>query len=480
MNGSRPTRGVSGDAAGERNLGLRSDSAFGNASSEPADVTGLSELLDDASGLAQDILTLVHDQLLVSYRFMNRPLAAVPVRTRMDIRTCATDARQLVFSPGFVLKSFDGGSPLLARAYLHMVLHCLLRHPFPPEGADMLRWSTACDAAVCALIQQLDDPAIQVVDEERDVALAWAVGLVRGAAQQGRVPAAAQLYAAFERQGLSNDELMRLDLLFGLDTHELWLPSDAQGDAVEPDDDSRIQLEQQWREIARQTEIDLESQSEGAERSSLAVALGQIEAQPMGLEELLRQFAAPSEAIEVNPDEFDYIYYTYGLSRYGNIPLIEPLEYRESSHVRDFVVALDTSGSIDRELATLFVQRACGMLLADSALGEESRVRIVQADALVQDECLVARREEVQEYLDGFQLKGRGGTDFRCVFDHVDDLIDSGDITDMGGLVYFTDGLGEFPASAPTYDVAFVFVDELGPYPAWATGVLAYSQELKG
>jgi hypothetical protein len=53
----------------------------------------------------------------------------------------------------------------------------------------------------------------------------------------------------------------------------------------------------------------------------------------------LRRFAVPREVMAVDGDSFDYIFYTYGLSLYGNIPLVEPLEYCESPHVRDFVVA---------------------------------------------------------------------------------------------------------------------------------------------
>ena len=200
----------------------------------------------------------------------------------------------------------------------------------------------------------------------------------------------------------------------------------------------------------------------------------------MGLDELLRQFAAPSEVIQVNPDEFDYVYYTYGLATYGNIPLVEPLEYCESPHIRDFVVAIDTSGSVDERLVRLFVSRACGMLLADNALDAESRVRVMQCDMRVQDERLLVSTRDVEAYLDGLELLGRGGTDLRPVFDRIDELIDDGSIADMSGLVYFTDGMGEVPVHAPTYDTAFVFVDKLGPSPSWATSVLTYSDELMG
>ena len=434
------------------------------------------EVLDSANALAGDMLAVVHDELLVNYRFMNRSIANLPVRVRMDVRTCCTDGRQLSFSPGFVLNSFESMRPLLARSYAHMILHCLLRHPFPPPDVDKMRWTCACDAAVSALLQQLDGPAIHVEDDERDAELARI--LERAGSRQ---PTAHALYAQFEHEGLSDEELARLDLLFGMDAHDSWWNDDVSGVDVSQADESALeQLREQWEQIARQTEMDLAAEQAGAHDDALSLALSGVDADPMGLDELLRQFAAPSEVIQVNPDEFDYVYYTYGLATYGNIPLVEPLEYCESPHIRDFVVAIDTSGSVDERLVRLFVSRACGMLLADNALDAESRVRVMQCDMRVQDERLLVSTRDVEAYLDGLELLGRGGTDLRPVFDRIDELIDDGSIADMSGLVYFTDGMGEVPVHAPTYDTAFVFVDKLGPSPSWATSVLTYSDELMG
>ena len=436
-------------------------------------VGGGFEVLREAQMLAQDMLALSRDSLLVNFRFMNRSVAQLPARVRMDVRTCCTDSRELYFSPAFVLDSFRAESTVAVRAYLHMTLHCLLRHPFVPQGVDPLRWSCACDAAVCALMQELDCPAIQLPDAERDRELVFVLD------QVGQ-PTALEIYAYFERAQMTEEQLTKLDLLFGMDGHDLWFSRESdKPEGAESDESSVSELREHWEKIARQTQMDIEREHAGDEASSLSIALGQMAAEPMGLEELLRQFAVPSEVIQVNPDELDNIYYTYGLATYGNIPLVEPLEYCDSPHLRDFVVAIDTSGSVDQELVELFVARACGMLLAENALGNASRVRVVQCDNRIQDERLLCEPHDVRAYLDALELKGRGGTDFRPVFDRVEDLIEEGTITDMAGLVYFTDGQGEFPAHAPTYDVAFVFADKLGPAPSWATSVLTYSDELK-
>lgn len=64
--------------------------------------------------------------------------------------------------------------------------------------------------------------------------------------------------------------------------------------------------------------------------------------------EFLLKFAARlEERMQINEDEFDYIFYTYGLRLFKRVPLIEPLEYKEKYLIREFVVAIDTSESCE-------------------------------------------------------------------------------------------------------------------------------------
>ena len=54
--------------------------------------------------------------------------------------------------------------------------------------------------------------------------------------------------------------------------------------------------------------------------------------------------------------------HAYGLSLYGNMPLIEPLETRETYKIRDFVIVLDTSYSVSGELVEHFLQETFTIL----------------------------------------------------------------------------------------------------------------------
>ena len=86
--------------------------------------------------------------------------------------------------------------------------------------------------------------------------------------------------------------------------------------------------------------------------------------------------------------------------------------------------------------------------------------------------------QELEKYIDGLELKGFGGTDFRPVFEYVDEQIEHGVLNDLKGIIYFTDGLGTFPQKAPGYETAFVFVsddadpDKYPEVPLWAAKIV--------
>ena len=79
------------------------------------------------------------------------------------------------------------------------------------------------------------------------------------------------------------------------------------------------------------------------------------------------------------------------------------------------------------------------------------------------------------------KIRGLGGTDFRPVFQKVDELIKEKEFRNLKGLIYFTDGYGTFPAKKPDYDTAFVFIeDEYNnpDVPAWAIKLILQREEI--
>lgn len=56
------------------------------------------------------------------------------------------------------------------------------------------------------------------------------------------------------------------------------------------------------------------------------------------------------------------------------MPLIEPLEYREQRLVRDFVIVIDTSGSVDGEVVQKFVDTTLDVLTSEGAFCDRVNV----------------------------------------------------------------------------------------------------------
>ncbi|MDO4182042.1 MAG: VWA-like domain-containing protein [Coriobacteriia bacterium] len=242
------------------------------------------------------------------------------------------------------------------------------------------------------------------------------------------------------------------------------------------DDDST--LEQEWEEISKQIEMNLETFAKewGDEAGGLIELLQIANRRKYNYSDLLRRFMVTSEAMKISDDEFDYVYYTYGLKLYGNMPLIEPLEYKDVKTIKDFVIGVDTSESCSGDLVKRFIGHTFDILKESEEYGREVNVHIIQCDNKVQADTKITDLNEVDAFMEQFHVRGFGGTDFRPLFDYVEQLKTRGDLTDLRGLIYFTDGLGQYPEKMPDYEVMFVFMDNGEPtqptVPPWASKVV--------
>ena len=197
--------------------------------------------------------------------------------------------------------------------------------------------------------------------------------------------------------------------------------------------------------------------------------------------DFLKRFAVMGEAITVNEDEFDYVYYTYGLNRYGNMPLIEPLEYKEVKRIKDFVIAIDTSGSVMGAEVQSFLQKTYNILKQEESFFSRINIHIIQCDAEIQNDYVIHTQEDFDEYIRTMDIHGLGGTDFRPVFDYVNHLVEEKQLVNLKGILFFTDGYGVFPDYKPDYLTAFIFVRnnyEVPEVPAWAIKLVLQREEL--
>jgi predicted metal-dependent peptidase len=243
------------------------------------------------------------------------------------------------------------------------------------------------------------------------------------------------------------------------------------------------ELEKLWRDLAERVEVDLEtfSKSWGQSAGDLIQLLKEINREKTDYATLLKRFAVLGENVEVNDEEFDHIFYTYGLKLYGRMPLVEPLEYKETKKVREFVIALDTSESVAGDQVQAFVTKTWNILNETGSFFSKVNVHILQCGARVEEDAKITCREEFEAYIAKMVLRGFGGTDYRPVFEHVNNLIRLKELINLKGLIYFTDGYGTYPASPPAYDTVFVFLDQgrdIPPVPIWAVRLLLTDDDL--
>lgn len=444
------------------------------------------EQWNKAVKLAQDTLILSRNTLLVNLRFLDAALSQfelVPV----EESSLLTDGQDLYYNPLHVLNTFKLQQETVVRDYLHVVLHCVFRHMFMDPSLDRPLWDLACDVAVEATIAEL---GLRAVDCTRGQKQTADLEQLRGACP---MLTAEKVYNYLKSSGI--DPLTATDIRsrFYADNHEIWYMSEeekyaafgigqADGDGTDNGNEqsdgegqaaARAALSAIWEQIAQRMQVDMETfgKKQGDAAGSLLQNLREVNREKYDYTAFLKKFAVMGEAMKINDDEFDYVFYTYGLQLYERMPLIEPLEYKEVKRIKEFVIAIDTSGSVMGEQVQAFVQKTYNILKSTESFFSKINLHIIQCDADIQEHVKITNQEEFDRYLETMQLKGFGGTDFRPVFEKVNQLVADKEFVHLKGLIYFTDGYGEFPARKPDYETAFVFVRdgyEIPEVPPWA------------
>ncbi len=446
--------------------------------------------------LGRRILSAARDELYLSMRFLDSAFAALPYEMNLNTRVLATDGERLYFNPAFLMKQYREDAVAVNRAYLHSVLHCIFRHASRQKEQDGELWDLSCDIAVEELLDSMEDKSVRrLVPEEREK-------LYGRLHERMKVLTAEGIYHYFRQEKLPLDELFRLEKLFYVDDHRFFEAAerekpagqDGVGDGAQggpesggggrgekqPRARSREELaalERKWKRIGESMKTNLETfgAQAGLHAGGLLASLTVEYRERYDYADFLRKFTRPREEMRLSEEEFDTAFYTYGLSLYGNLPLVEPLEYTEANRISELVIVIDTSGSCQAEGVDEFLRDTFAVLGDSGLFTRHYRVRLLQSDAKVHSDELITNAAEADELRRHFKLYGGGGTDFRAAFEYVRARRENGDMTGIQGLLYFTDGYGTFPEERPDYDTAFLFwrsdYEDI-PVPAWAYKLL--------
>ena len=450
------------------------------------------EKTEQFSRLAREVLTLSRNQLLVNLRFLDAALSRLePVE--LPGLTYATDGHYLAYDPMHVLKGYRSDRTISVRNYLHIVLHCVFRHMFVHTLVDHVAWDLACDIAAEYTITGLGLKSTAAWREAKQQTVYQKLEKEIGTLT------AEKLYHYYLDKKLTPVEMAELRGLFYADDHRIWYLTDEEkaalglsvstggsgGYSSENAESGAAALcsEADWQGVSERMQMDMEtfSKGQGKDPGAMLQNLREVNREKYDYAAFLRRFAVMGEVMKIDPDEFDYVFYTYGMELYGNMPLIEPLEYKEVKRVREFVIAIDTSGSVAGETVQSFVQKTWNILKSTESFFTKINLHIIQCDATVQEDAKITTQDEFDAYIKAMKIHGLGGTDFRPVFGYVDWLREKKEFTNLKGLIYFTDGFVTFPEKMPEYQTAFVFLDEeCNNYdvPPWAIKLILKKEEI--
>lgn len=400
-----------------------------------------------------EIVSLYKAGLYSKMRGLALPLGMLETSFSRDIIKTGTDGGGLFFDPDWLRDRFINKSNEPAVFILHQLYHCLLLHPFDSRNRDKTIWQLACDLIVWYLIDVTytgdTDPQCALLCEN-------ARGLC---SEHMDVPTTEGIYQLLLSGALKADAG-----LFQLDDHSLW-PSlrDMKKTPLKirftgPGENGSGQ--ERWQRISDRVFRSLSAADKRAGKGTRSVsrAVSLNKSKNIRYADFMRRFSVFREVNSPNIDEFQYAYYIYGMERYGNMPIIEPLEYREEYRLDELVIVIDTSGSCSRELAQRFLEETRNIILTEGLFFNRFDLHILQCDCKVQRDDRITGPGELYDYINGLEITGQGGTDYRPAFEYIDGLRRSGELARLKGILYFTDGYGIYPGKMPDYETAFVFV----------------------
>lgn len=369
-------------------------------------------------------------QLQVRFRWMMEALLKLEITKPSDGMLAymdslgapaATDGKCFYYHPTRFLELQNEEAEFI---YLHEVLHLVLRHPWRVMGRNPLLWNITTDMLINSMIVRLGYkamPGLVYAPPEYEDSFAEKLYdlLMKEGGAQGRI----RLGPADGGRGMPTTVTLQEAQNRLLTPHELWK-------GLEQSAPQQIQ----WENVSCRLQGSVPA------GYGLSAELGQRTRIPWYRE--LGVLIKSAVAHDYSRTRFRRLR-SPGLSYY--MPrLISP-------HLR-IVLAWDLSGSIGKEQRDGMAAESMGIIQSFDSY----EILMIACDAAVHGYWYLHPGDELPLK----EIKGGGGTDFRPVFEKVQELDFLPDC-----LVFFTDTLGTFPSEKPDYSVIWCVVGAQGKVP---------------
>lgn len=428
--------------------------------------------------ICREIWELSRNSLSVTYPFFRAALHRFTFQEMAGLQMPGFNGTAVFYDPKQLIQSYRQNPHIPEQTLLHMLLHLLYLHPLlrPTEtGANSEPANTRAGLPTCsANPKALYHPPS--FDPLWDLACDLSVHRILTHAKEERD--ARKIYASLQplSHGRMDSEMTEMlpdtgrmktgpyysspvfqqepELSLCLDDHRFW--SCTEPEKLLP------HISQMWDTIKKEKGVGFggsgSARGNSAGHQTEQISLKQKQADRF--RRYLKRFAIAREEIKLDTESFDYIPYMYGLEHYGNMPLIEHLEYQEVYRLEELVIAIDTSGSCSADTVRRFMEATYTILSSRENFFRKMNLYILQCDFYVQHAAHITCEEDWKAYLNHLTIHGRSGTDFRPVFQYIEKLREDKKLKNLKALLYFTDGDGIYPEKPTDYETAFIFLQE--------------------
>ena len=201
----------------------------------------------DLTAIGLEILQTARNELYLNLPYLDVALCSLDFQPGGGVTlSLATDGETLYYDGSFLSERYLRSRTAVDRAYLHVLLHCMLRHLWKKRGRAPELWDLACDVAVESILDELDYPCL-------------AGGFVPAKQKfygecRAEMPVltAEGIYRHLLRLDLPEYEVARLQRTFLVDDHGLWDPD-------QQDQEQQKQREQKWQGVSEKTQTGLET-----------------------------------------------------------------------------------------------------------------------------------------------------------------------------------------------------------------------------
>ncbi len=367
---------------------------------------------------SEERITKMKIQLQRDHPFFSYLLLHLEVIPSPHVKIAATDSFRMFFNPETVNEMDDD---TLLFVMLHETLHCAFEHMKRIGKRDKFLWNIATDFCINGILVS---------------------------SNIGKMPKNA-LYepelvgkSAEEIYDLLKQHIIEIPVVFEL-VDEHFYPEDEDEKRLAEEIRKVLQEEGhiQWRRILIRAAH--YAKQHGKLPAGMMETIDELNRPRMSWRALLYRYVVdliPSDYTWLRPNKkyLAYNIYLPGIVKADAIMVL---------------IAIDTSGSINTDTLKIFLGECYGIQKSF----ESVQMHVIQCDAAVQDYFVLEN-----DFPSKISVKGRGGTDFRPVFQFIEDeLIKKKGIAPQV-LIYFTDGYGTFPDSPPpSYDVIWVLTSDV-------------------